>query len=141
MKLKEQFDTTSLNDLCNLLTKEITELATAEDKLKLVFVLVHIIEESQKALVGIETSNLLTDLKILVNKACEKSEKQKEALAQKFSKDRKLIGNLSEGKNDEYEILQEDIENKLEQLDNLIKELVRVRENMKPEEVKRSKQK
>ncbi len=141
MKLKEQFDTTSLNDLCNLLTKEITELATAEDKLKLVFVLVHIIEESQKALVGIETSNLLTDLKILVNKACEKSEKQKEALAQKFSKDRKLIGNLIEGKNDEYEILQEDIENKLEQLDNLIKELVRVRENMKPEEVKRSKQK
>ena len=141
MKLKEQFDTTTLNELCNLLSQEIINLSTAEYKLKLAFVLVHIIEESQKALNGIDTSNFLDSLKKLVNEACEKSEKQKETLVQKFSKNRELIGNIIEGKNDEFEILQEDIENKLEQRFNLGKELARVRDNMKPEDVKRSKQK
>ena len=64
--LKERFDDTSLHldDLCNLLTKEITELATAEYKLKLVFVLVRIIGESQKALSGIDIKDCLKELQI-----------------------------------------------------------------------------
>ena len=139
--LKEKFKNYKLDKLCNSLTQEITDLSTTENKLKRAYVLMHIIEESQKALSNINTDDFIKELSDRTKAACEKSEKQKEVFAQKFSKNRELIGNLIEGKNDEFENLQEDIENKLEQLDNLIKELVRVRENMNPEEVKRSKQK
>lgn len=140
MTIKDKYESYKLNDLCNLLTQEITDLSMAEDKLKLVFVLVHIIEESQKVLDGIDTSNLLVNLKDIVSKACEKSEKQKEILALKFSNDQALIRNLIDGKNNEFDTLQDDIEQKLEQLKKLIKQLVLIRDNMNPEEVKRSKQ-
>ena len=138
---KEQFDTTSLNDFCNLLTEEITELATAEDKLKLVFVLIHIIEESQKALSDINTDNFVTELYNRLNAACERSEKQKESLIQKFSADQRTMSNIIDGSNDELQNLHDDIENKLSQFDKLIKEYARIRDKMKPEDVKQSKHK
>ena len=42
--LLNQFGTTKLDELCDFLTREITELATADYKLKLAYVLIHIIE-------------------------------------------------------------------------------------------------
>lgn len=136
--LKEQFDNKSLHldDLCNLLTEEISELATAEYKLKLVFVLVHIIEESQKALGEINIDNCLKELQELVEKACDKSEKQKKALNDRFSRD-KVIMDVIEERNDELQNLHDEIISKLEQFNMLVKQLARKRNEMKPEEIVR----
>ena len=140
MAIKEQYEQHKLNELCNSLTWEITDLCAAEDKLKLAYVLMHIIEESQKALSEINTDNFITELDNKIKSVCEKSEKQKEALATWFSKDEQMR-ELINGTNDEFQILYDDIKNKLEQLDQLIKQFARIRENMKLEEVKRTKQK
>ena len=136
--LKEQFDNKSLHldDLCNLLTEEISELATAEYNLKLVFVLVHIIEESQKALGEINIDNCLKELQELVEKACDKSEKQKKALNDRFSRD-KVIMDVIEERNDELQNLHDEIISKLEQFNMLVKQLARKRNEMKPEEIVR----
>ena len=136
--LKEQFDNKSLHldDLCNLLTEEISELATAEYKLKQVFVLVHIIEESQKALGEINIDNCLKELQELVEKACDKSEKQKKALNDRFSRD-KVIMDVIEERNDELQNLHDEIISKLEQFNMLVKQLARKRNEMKPEEIVR----
>ena len=141
--LKEQFDNKSLHldDLCNLLTEEISELATAEYKLKLVFVLVHIIEESQKALGKIDIDNCLKELQELVEKACEKSEKQEKALNDRFTRDKvyfdKVYMDVIEERNDELQNLHDEIISKLEQFNKFVKQLARERDKKKPEEVVR----
>lgn len=73
-KLREQFDATNLDEFCKSITQEIIQLATSDYKLKLMFVLVHIIEESQKALDGIDTENLLNDFKALIEKLVKNKE-------------------------------------------------------------------
>lgn len=133
--LKIQFETTNLDELCNSLTQEITGLATAEYKLKLVFVLVHIIEECQKALNFIDTENLINDFKALVEKACKKSEMQEKALNGRFSCDNKLIMNIIDERNDELQNLYDEIDSKLKQFNKLAKQLARKRDEMEPEEV------
>ena len=129
--LKERFDDTSLHldDLCNLLTKEITELATAEYKLKLVFVLVRIIGESQKALIGIDIKDCLKDLQELVNKACEKSEKQKEVQKLRFDQD-KVVREIIDGSNSELLSLDREIEPLLARYESILNTLVKIRESL-----------
>lgn len=129
--LKERFDDTSLHldDLCNLLTKEITELATAEYKLKLVFVLVRIIGESQKALSGIDIKDCLKDLQELVNKACEKSEKQKEVQKLRFDQD-KVVREIIDGSNSELIALDKEIEPLLVHYEDILNTLVKIRDSM-----------
>lgn len=136
--LREQFDNKSLHlfELCELLTKEISELASAEYKLKLMFLLVHIIEECQKALSNIDMEKCLKDLKELVKKACEKSEKQKKALNDHFSRD-KVIMDIIDERNDDLQNLHDEIVSKLEQFDELVKLLARKRNEKEPEEIVR----
>lgn len=136
MELKKRYDKTSLDKLCEDLTKEIEELSTADDKLKLAYVLMHIIEQSQKALSVIDTENFVTELYDKIKKVCEKCEEQKKALADKFSEDDKVMRKLIDGKNEYYQTLHDDIEGKLEKFDQLIKELASKRDAMKPEQVK-----
>lgn len=134
--LKEQFDDKSLhlNGLCDLLTKEITELATEEYKLKLVFVLVHIIEESQKALGEIDINNCLKELHELVNKVCEKSEKQQEALVAWFTQD-KRVKEVIDGTNDELKTLEQNISELLTQYDKQLKTMIEYRNKLSLPEV------
>lgn len=129
--LKERFDDTSLHldDLCNLLTKEITELATAEYKLKLLFVLVHIIGESQKALSGIDIKDCLKGLQELVNKACEKSEKQIEVQKLRFDQD-KVVREIIDGSNSELIALDKEIEPLLVHYEDILNTLVKIRDSM-----------
>ena len=127
--LKKQFDTTNLDELCNSLTQEITQLATSDYKLKLMFVLVHIIGECQKALGGIDTTNLLNDLKALVGNACDKTKKQKEALDTWYSQD-KTIKEIIDGTNDEISIIEQKITELLKQYDEHLKKMVELREKL-----------
>ena len=140
MNLKEQFDAKSLDNLCELLTKEITELATADYKLKLAYVLIHIIEESQKALSDITTDNFVKDLSELITKKCEEVEQNKKAYSEWFERD-KIVMDAIDGTNEKFQNLEKEIICKLEELDKTVKSLVQVRNNMMPEEVNRSKQK
>ena len=129
MKLIDQIETTTLDDLCNSITQEIAQLSSAEYKLKLVFVLVYIIEESQKALSGIDTSNLLTDLKNLVNKACEKSEKQKDVQKLRFTQD-KQVRDAVDGTNSDLIALDKEIEPLLAQYESVLQQLVTFKESL-----------
>lgn len=129
--LKEQFDDKSLHldGLCNLLTKEIAELSTDSYKLKLVFVLVHIINESQKALGEINIDNCLKELKDLVNKACEQTEKQKEVLKLRFDQDRQ-VKNIIDGTNVDLQALDKEIEPLLTKYESILNTLVKVRDSI-----------
>lgn len=129
--LKEQFDDKSLHldGLCNLLTKEIAELSTDSYKLKLVFVLVHIINETQKALGEINIDNCLKELKDLVNKACEQTEKQKEVLKLRFDQDRQ-VKNIIDGTNVDLQALDKEIEPLLTKYESILNTLVKVRDSI-----------
>lgn len=132
--LKKQFDTKNLDELCNSLTQEITQLATSDYKLKLMFVLVHIIEESQKALGEIDINNMVKELKTLVEKACEKTERQKEALSTWFYQD-KLVTETIDGTNNEISTLEQDILEQLKQYDEYLNKLVEFRRKLSLPEI------
>jgi hypothetical protein len=129
--LKELYDNKSLHldDLCKLLTKEIDELATAEYKLKLVFVLVHIINESKKALGEINIGNCLKDLQKLVEEACKQTEKQKEVQKLRFDQD-KDVRDIIDGSNSELLALDREIEPLLTRYESILNTLVKIRESM-----------
>ena len=134
--LKDKFDEKSqhLDDLCNFLTEEITELATTDYKLKLVFVLVHIIEESQEVLGNIDIKNCLKELQELVKKECEKSEKQREALATWFIQD-KQVKEVIDGTNDELTTLEQDISKLLTLYDEQLKKMIEYRNKLSLTEI------
>lgn len=131
MKLKERFDDKSLclDAFCEQLTHEITEMASTEYKLKLVFVLVHIIEECQKALGSIDTNNFIDELKALVEKACEETEKQKKVQKLRFSQD-KMVREIIDGSNSELLTLDREIEPLLARYESILNTLVKIRESM-----------
>ncbi len=131
MKLKEQFDTTKLDEFCDYLTQELDNMATAEYKLKLVLVLVHIINESQKALAGINIDNSLKELKELVKNACEQTEKQKEVLKLRFDQDRQ-VRNIIDGTNADLQALDKEIEPLLARYESIVNTLVNIRDSMSP---------
>lgn len=131
MTLKEKFNDKSLHldDLCNLLTKEITELSTEEYKLKLMFVLVHIIEESQKVLGNLDTNNLINELRKLVDKTLGQSEKQ--IAVQKLRHvQNKQVKDIIDGSNEELDNLDGQIESLLSQYERTLKSLVNYRNSL-----------
>lgn len=131
MTLKEQFNDKCLHldDLCNLLTKEITELATEEYKLKLMFVLVHIIEESQKVLGNLDTNNLVDELRKLVDKTLGQSEKQI-AIQKLRHIQNKQVKDIIDGSNEELGNLDRQIESLLFQYERVLESLVNYRNSL-----------
>ena len=109
MNLKKQFDTSKLDDFCNSLTRDFNELSTVDNKLKLVFVLLHIINESQKALDEINIDNCVRELQELVNKACEQTKKQKDVQKLRYTQD-KQVKDVVDGTNAELIALDKEIE-------------------------------
>lgn len=128
-KLREQFNTTNLDELCNSLTQEITQLATSDYKLKLMFVLVHIIGECQKALGDIDTTNLLNDLKAVVDKACAETEKQLEINKLRHNQN-KQVKNIIDGANKELKTLDDEMESILFRYENELQKMVKLRDNL-----------
>ena len=128
-KLREQFDFTNLDDLCNSLTQEITQLATSDYKLKLVFVLVHIIEESQKALGEIDIDNMVKELKTLVEKTCKKTENQLEINKLRYTQN-KEVKDIIDGTNKELKTLDDEMESILSRYENELQKMVKLRDNL-----------
>lgn len=129
--LKEIFDDKELrlDDLCNLLTKEITELATEDYKIKMVFVLVHIVEECQKVLGNIDTSNMVNDLKVMVEKTCEQSEKQINIQKLRHTQN-KQVKDIIDGSNEEINSLDRQVESLLSEYESALKSLVSYRNSL-----------
>ena len=127
--LKEQFDTTNLDELCNSLTQEITQLATSDYKLKLMFVLVHIIEESQKALGEIDINNMVKELKTLVEKTCIKKENQLEINKLRHTQN-KEVKDIIDGTNKELKTLDDEMESILSRYENELQKMVKLRDNL-----------
>jgi transcriptional regulator with AAA-type ATPase domain len=127
--LKEQFDTTNLDELCNTLTQEITQLATSDYKLKLMFVLVHIIEESQKALGEIDINNMVKELKTLVEKTCKKTENQLEINKLRHTQN-KEVKDIIDGTNKELKTLDDEMESILFRYENELQKMVKLRDNL-----------
>lgn len=128
-KLREQFDTTNLDELCNSLTQEITQLATSDYKLKLMFVLVHIIEESQKALGEIDINNMVKELKTLVEKTCIKTENQLEINKLRHTQN-KEVKDIIDGTNKELKTLDDEMESILSRYENELQKMVKLRDNL-----------
>lgn len=127
--LKKQFDTTNLDELCNSLTQEITQLTTSDYKLKLMFVLVHIIEESQKALGEIDINNMVKELKALVEKTCIKTEKQLEINKLRHAQN-KQVKDIIDGTNKELKTLDDEMESILSRYENELQQMVKLRDNL-----------
>ncbi|MBP3373997.1 MAG: hypothetical protein J6L60_05670 [Bacteroidaceae bacterium] len=127
--LKKQFDTTNLDELCNSLTQEITQLATSDYKLKLMFVLVHIIEESQKALGEIDINNMVKELKTLVEKTCIKTENQLEINKLRHTQN-KEVKDIIDGTNKELKTLDDEMESILSRYENELQKMVKLRDNL-----------
>lgn len=129
MKLIEKFNTTNLDELCNSLTQEITQLATSDYKLKLMFVLVHIIEESQKALGEIDINNMVKELKTLVEKTCIKTENQLEINKLRHTQN-KEVKDIIDGTNKELKTLDDEMESILFRYENELQKMVKLRDNL-----------
>lgn len=127
--LKKQFDTTNLDELCNSLTQEITQLTTSDYKLKLMFVLVHIIEESQKALGEIDINNMVKELKALVEKTCIKTEKQLEINKLRHAQN-KQVKDIIDGTNKGLKTLDDEMESILSRYENELQKMVKLRDNL-----------
>ena len=127
--LKKQFDTTNLDELGNSLTQEITQLATSDYKLKLMFVLVHMIEESQKALGEIDIDNMVKELKTLVEKTCIKTENQLEINKLRHAQN-KQVKDIIDGTNKELKTLDDEMESILSRYENELQQMVKLRDNL-----------
>lgn len=127
--LRCQFDSTNLDELCNSLSRELTGLVTSNYKLKLMFVLVHIIEESQKALGEINIDNCVEELKGLINKACEKTKMQMEVQKLRFTQD-KQVRDVVDGTNAELIALDKEIEPLLARYESVLQQLVTFKESL-----------
>lgn len=127
MSIKEKYKLYKLDDLCKFLMEEINELSQEENKLKVAYVLMHIIEESQKALGEINTKDFVTVLKEKIENVCKESEKQKDALDTWF-KQNKQVREVIDGTNDGLKVLEEEIAKRLNLYDSSLKSLKEQRE-------------
>lgn len=127
--LIEKFNTTNLDALCGELTKEIDELASVEYKLKLLYVLVHIIDECQKHLKTMDKDYWSESLKKLLDNACEKSEEQLEVLKTRHLQD-KAVRDAIDGNNDQLSQMGNQIESLLADYEAVLKQLVEARSSL-----------
>ena len=127
--LIEKFNTTNLDALCGELTKEIDELASVDYKLKLLYVLVHIIDECQKHLKTMDKEYWPASLKQLLDNACEKSEEQLEVLKTRHLQD-KAVRDAIDGNNDQLSQMGNQIESLLADYEAVLKQLVEARSSL-----------
>ena len=135
-KLKDKVDKYSLDDLYNCLADEIGQLATAEYRLKMVFVLLFIIEECRKALNKIDTNSFLDNLKVRIGKVAEQSEIEKDQLIQTFIQDVRVVETL-DCKDDSVIKKVADIRRKIAELEDVLGKLIKQRDQLTLTELKK----
>lgn len=135
-KLVEKMEKTQLDSLCKDLSVEIMQLSKVEYKLKSVFVLLHIIEESRKALAHIDVTNFLDTLKQKINEVSEQTENEKNQLVQMFMQDVKVVEALDD-KDHFITRLIEDTKDKIEELESVLSRIVKQRDQLSLPELKK----
>lgn len=135
-KLVEKMKTTQLDTLCKDLSVEIMQLSMVEYKLKAVFVLLHIIEESRKALAHIDVTNFLDTLKQKNNEVSEQTETEKNQLVQMFMQDVKVVEALDD-KDHLITRLIDETKDKIEELEILLNRIVKQRDQLSLPELKK----
>lgn len=134
--LVDKMEKTQLDSLCKDLSVEIMQLSKVEYKLKSVFVLLHIIEESRKALAHIDVTNFLDTVKQKINEVSEQTENEKNQLVQMFMQDVKVVEALDDK---DYFItrLIEDTKDKIEELESVLSRIVKQRDQLSLPELKK----
>lgn len=134
-KLKVKIETLKLDELYASVSDEFVQLSTVDYKLKMVFVLIHIIEESQKILNGLDIEFYLSELKMKIYNTCEETNNEKNRLLQRLSHDMNAIGAI-DGKDDNLRKLADDAAKKLDELEILLGQIVKQRDQMTLPELK-----
>ncbi len=134
--LVDKMEKTQLDSLCKDLSVEIMQLSNVEYKLKSVFVLLHIIEESRKALAHIDVTNFLDTLKQKINEVSEQTENEKNQLVQMFMQDVKVVEALDD-KDHFITRLIEDTKDKIEELESVLSRIVKQRDQLSLPELKK----
>lgn len=134
--LVDKMEKTQLDSLCKDLSVEIMQLSKVEYKLKSVFVLLHIIEESRKALAHIDVTNFLDTLKQKINEVSEQTENEKNQLVQMFMQDVKVVEALDD-KDHFITRLIEDTKDKIEELESVLSRIVKQRDQLSLPELKK----
>ena len=128
-KLIDRMETTQLDTLCQELSSEVVQLAEAKYRLKSVFVLLHIIVESRKALAAIDVTNFLNTLKQEINEVYEPSDIEKNQLIQTFMQDVKVVEAI-DSKDQSILRLIEDTKDKINELESLLARIVNQRDQL-----------
>lgn len=134
--LVDKMEITQLDSLCKDLSVEIMQLSKVEYKLKSVFVLLHIIEESRKALAHIDVTNFLDTLKQKINKVTEQTETEKNQLVQLFMQDVNVVEALDD-KDHFITKLLEEAKDKIEELESVLSRIVKQRDQLSLPELKK----
>lgn len=134
--LVDKMEKTQLDSLCKDLSVEIMQLSKVEYKLKSVFVLLHIIEESRKALAHIDVTNFLDTLKQKINKVTEQTETEKNQLVQLFMQDVNVVEALDD-KDHFITKLLEEAKDKIEELESVLSRIVKQRDQLSLPELKK----
>ena len=128
-KLVEKMKTTQLDTLCKDLSVEIMQLSMVEYKLKSVFVLLHIIEESRKALTQIDVTNFLNTLKQRIKEVSEQTETENNQLVQMFMQDVKVVEALDD-KDHFITKLIDETKDKIDELESVLSRIVKQRDQL-----------
>lgn len=134
--LVDKIKTTQLDNLRKDLSAEIMQLSMGEYKLKSVFVLLHIIEESRKALAQIEITNFLDTLKKKVAEVSKQTETEKNQLLQMFMQDAKVIEALDDKDHFMARLIGE-AKDKIEELESVLSRIVKQRDQLSLPELKK----
>lgn len=134
--LVDKIKTTQLDNLRKDLSAEIMQLSMVEYKLKSVFVLLHIIEESRKALAQIEITNFLDTLKKKVAEVSKQTETEKNQLLQMFMQDAKVIEALDDKDHFMARLIGE-AKDKIEELESVLSRIVKQRDQLSLPELKK----
>ena len=128
-KLNDRMETTPLEMLCQELSSEVVQLAEAKYRLKSVFVLLHIIGESRKALAAIDVTNFLNTLKQEINDVYEPSDIEKNQLIQIFMQDVKVVESI-DCKDQTISRLIEETKDRINEMESLLGRIVKQRDQL-----------
>lgn len=128
-KLKEKIETIKLDELYASVSDEFVQLSTVDYKLKLVFVLIHLMEECRKVLNDLDVDFFLSELKNKISDTCVKTGCETNQLLQRLTYDVNAIEAIDE-KDDRLNRLADEAKEKLDELETILGRIVRQRDQM-----------
>ena len=128
-KLKEKIETMRLDELYASVSEEFVQLSTVDYKLKLVFVLIHLMEECRKVLNDLDVDFFLSELKNKISDTCVKTGCETNQLLQRLTYDVNAVEAIDE-KDDRLNRLADEAKEKLDELETILGRIVRQRDQM-----------